>query len=306
MKHFFFGILLLIVLFVILLSQIDESSRKELSILTTPSIVSRLITHKDERVTIPVYFSIKDTFFVDSTQLISSKIQSVSGMIDVLIHRIYIGEDVLVWKGVEYVTYYFELSFFIHSTTNLHLSLPSSTLKLYYSNAETLELLLGDLDLLFSDVESDFMLDVVRMYAISFDKTACSDHRVFIFAIENKSADLITMSLPQLGFSINDYQPSYWFTYSNENVRFETLDSFQKSNDETIHLGAKQIVNIAIVLHKSFIGPFPSRFYGRIHYESYQMKATLLIDDFLFYRDVVIGGCNEPHIKEVVFVYPTT
>jgi hypothetical protein len=306
MKHFYFGIFLLMLLFVILLTQIEKSSRKEISILTTPSIVSRLITHKDERVTIPVYFSIKDTFFVDSTQVISSKIQSSSGMVDVKIHRIYIGEDVLVWKGVEYVTYYFELSFFIHSNSRLHVSLPSSTLKLYYSNAETLELLIGDVDLLFSDVESDFLMDIVRMYSIPFDNKICLDHRVFIFAIENKSTHSLTISLPQLGFPITDYQPSYWITYSNENVRFETLETFQESNDETIHLEAEQIVNIAIVLHKSFIGPFPSRFYGRIHYESYQLKSTFLIDDFLFYREAVIGGCNEPHIKEVVYVYPTS
>jgi hypothetical protein len=305
MKHFFYGILLLIVLFVILLSQIEKSSKKEISILTTQSIVSRLITHKDERVTIPVYFSIKDTFFVDSTQLISSKIQSSSGVIDVLIHRIYVGEDILVWKGVEYVTYYFELSFSIHSLSNLHLWLPSSTLKLNYSNAEVLELSIGDVDLLFSDVKSDYMMDIVRMYSIPFDKSVCSDHRVFIFAIENKSSQVLTISLPQLGFSITDFQPSYWIQYSKENVRFETLESFQKSNDESIHLGAEQIVNIAIVLDKSYTAPFPSRFYGRIHYENYHFKATLLFDDFLFYRDSVIGGCNEPHIKEVVFVYPT-
>jgi hypothetical protein len=305
MKHFYFGILLLIILFVILLSQIENSSKKEISILTIPSIVSRLITHKDERITIPVYFSTKDPFFVDSTLIISSKIQSSSGMIDVLIHRIYIGEDVLIWKGVEYVTYYFELSFFIHSTSNLHVSLPSSTLKLYYSNAEVLELSIGDVDLLFSDVKSDYMMDIVRMYSIPFDKSVCSDHRVFIFAIENKSTHLLTFRLPQLGFSITDFHPSYWITYSDENIRFETLESFQESTNTTIHLGAEQIVNIAIVLHKSFIGPFPSRFYGQIHYESYQLNATFLFDDFLFYRETVIGGCNEPHIKEVVYVYPT-
>ena len=132
MKHFYVGILLLTVLFVILLTQIDESSNKELSILTTPSIISRMITHKEERLTIPVYFSIKDTFFVDINQVVSSIIQSSTGMIEVLIHQIYIGEDVLVWKDIEYVPYYFEFSFAIYSTSSLHVFLTSSSLKMSY------------------------------------------------------------------------------------------------------------------------------------------------------------------------------
>lgn len=287
MKKFFFIIITVYIGLMITMIIIDDHhSVDHIDMMSIEKQYARVLT-PEETIDIPLYISQEKTFITDHKNIIDARIINDQEELKVKIHAFSSQSQKVTYEETSYYFYYIQVGFEEIYSENLRLSLTSSKLKLTYVNEEVITIDIGDIYLLFHDLEQTSHIDFTRMYSIHNDQAMTGIY----FEIVNKTnseikiididplIDQIQLDIDHIKViqealnkdaMIDDYLPGY------ESI----TDYFSSMNDFSFRYSSKLIIPIKHLQEYSFINRFPLI----ITYQYLNENYTYVIDDYLFYQ----------------------
>ncbi len=281
----------------------------EISVLSKEMVYSRIMTDPSETIDIPIYFSYKDSFMTEMTNI--DKVMLSSKRDEVALTPVNIDErESEIYAGKEYTFYIFSFQVDNPVVDDVKLTFPGATLEIIYKNEVEMDLSIGDVNLLFDGIENNSHMEMSRMYAttgieagveyvsgvvISFD--VHTEQAVDITDIEvnceNARLDIDNAILvtepPEMDSDVGTilgYEYASIVTEFDEQVPFTLKDQ------------AMYFIPVQYKTLKS-INRFPMIITYRTNGQQYEYK----IDDFLFYStDFGLETANE-NIREYNYQY---
>lgn len=249
---------------------------------------ARLLTD-NETIDIPLYISQESTFFTDEANIIDSRIISETDEIKIKIKDIKNKNQRVSYEEKQYFLYYLECDFSEVYSENLKLSIINAQLKLTYENEEVLLLDLGDVMLMFKNLEQVSHIDFNRLYSLHDQDTMVGIY-IEIINKTNQSIKIHDVEILNENAKINlngakiSYEAPNYLVSTNEILKdhqlvvdeFEANDTFNFTHDTSIILPIQYLNEIQHL----------NRFPLIIHYEYNNLMYTYIIDDYLFYNHI--------------------
>lgn len=286
----------------------DKETNESVSILTIANDYQRVITDNEE-LSITVFVSKQDSFLTDKTYIDSAYLKSIDETIQIEISEIRDLSHKQIYQDIEYNAYSIDLNFSRIQVMNYQMNLEDCLLEISYLNSRTISLEIGNLYLLFQDIQEDSLLMVDRMYAIYNESDFEYISGIFI-AIDNFS---------NLDISITDIY------CNNQNIQFDLSETIIVEEAVSYNLGINEALNktyssvgivhqnesIQLEHYTNLLIPLKyrnrllktNRFPMMIDYEFNGKTYTHIIDDFIFNSNYIDLEGTYGLLREYIYYY---
>ncbi len=285
-KSFLIIIISYITIAALVLIFFSKDQANDISIMSVKKDYSRVIT-KNETIDLPMYISQESTFFTGKDNIIDARILSDVDEIKIDIINIKNQKQKITYDSETYFFYYIEIGFSNVYSENMILNMVSAYLQLTYLNEEILKLDLGNVSLMFNDLNQTSHIDFNRMYSIH-DQDAIIG--IYIELVNKTNQSITIHSIDCLNNDININLNHINIAYDEPNYQTEpnTLfnnydvikDEFEENSPYLLTNNTHIILPVQHLTEYNYINRFPLI----IHYEYNQEMYTFIIDDYLFFN----------------------
>jgi hypothetical protein len=291
MKKIVLGAILLFALFSIIMIILDEDKKDLVNYFTLKQNFSRIIS-EGENFDVSVFIDSDESFLTDRESITSARIVSEMTELSVDIEKIEKVDDNLLFEEKLYNLYVFSLEFSDVSLNDIDLEFLNSELEVSYVNGDEIEFYLGNIWLSFKNIEVNNHFDISHMYAITDYVT---DERVItalVLKFDKYVDQTITIS------DINSMNKVFGLDLENSYKSLDRINTPLEVNEilgSFDYFGDKSEGLINIEEGYYFIIPF--RYYQKaeklfrfpleIHYQYQGDEYSFLIDDYLFFDEMI-------------------
>jgi hypothetical protein len=166
MKKVVWGVLALYFLGAVILFFIIPEKSKAVKILSISQNYSRLITDESETLGIVLLYDQTDSFLTDFQNIRNSRIFSEYEELTVSTKQFVNLEQSVEYKGTFYHAFRLDLGFSEISAEGLTLSMENAQLEIIYENDYVFSVPVGNVDLLFDDLENAGHIGLFRLYGM--------------------------------------------------------------------------------------------------------------------------------------------
>lgn len=261
-----------------------------ITLMVVEQLYSRVITNPEETLEIPLYATLKNSFFTDQDLIRSVRIWSDENEIDVEIEAIHDQGQSVEYEGTSYFVFMIELSLDAFAGSQMEIHLPKSILEISYENDIVMTLEIGEVSLYFNAVDLDQDFDFFRLSGLYSDREDSPELEGILIGFDQfKAHDILFEAIgigsdqilldtenkvliqnPEQNFSLSQrLPPDYEFVIEGNlplQSRFEPVPS--------------QLYAIPLVYRSKT--PDLWRFPIIIHYLIDGVEKTAYIDDFIF------------------------
>ncbi len=297
-------------LLVVIMFTVDRPS-DQVEILTFLQDRSLLIDERENYV-IDLAVSSKDTFLTDIDEMESMILDSEEASIEVHPVTMTMDPEPFIYVGKQYYLYELTIGFTEVYLPEAVLGFPGCKMKMTYRNGTEIELEIGNLAIWFSEVSEITYLDFTRLYGIK-NNYAGHDYLAGI-VIELKANAIgyleitdIDIGQKQAYIDLNNAKilsgrPEYDVPMDVllEATGYDPLARETKDGDPIMI--SESAILVAPVTYQEF-PLFLDRFFIRITYKYLNETNVFLIDDFLFYRNVLFSGEDDETIARYIYQY---
>jgi hypothetical protein len=291
MKKIVLGAILLFALFSIIMIILDEDKKDLVNYFTLKQNFSRIIS-EGENFDVSVFIDSDESFLTDRESITSARIVSEMTELSVDIEKIEKVDDNLLFEEKLYNLYVFSLEFSDVSLNDIDLEFLNSELEVSYVNGDEIEFYLGNIWLSFKNIEVNNHFDISHMYAITDYVT---DERVItalVLKFDKYVDQTITIS------DINSMNKVFGLDLENSYKSLDRINTPLEVNEilgSFDYFGDKSEGLINIEEGYYFIIPFRYyqtaeklfRFPLEIHYQYQGDEYSFLIDDYLFFDEMI-------------------
>lgn len=283
-KVFLWGFVVYVIVAVGLIIIFEKDVDDSIAILSVEKPYARVIT-EGETIDIPLYISEKQTFLLDKNLIDNVYIKSDGDETEVSMIAIKDQEQTFVKDEIYYFHYYLEIGFQSVYSENLELTLKNAILTVEYENGESIDLSIGNMYLLFSEINQPVHLDFSQMYGLYKEDVIngiyiglenITNHAIEILSIETLYQDMqIDLGHIQRLYNVDDHindLESYLPNYQSLVDTLSVLEPITLTN----HLG--------YILPIQYLNKYPyiTRFPLIINYKYQDQTYKYIIDDFMF------------------------
>lgn len=289
MKKAFFIIIggyILIGAIIIMISENDHNS--VIDILSIKKPYARLLT-EDETIDIPIYYTEDQSFLTEVDLIDRAYISSDRDEVEVEVIDIKNQLESIQYDEKIYHKYYIEISMQALYNKGLKLNLKDATLNIDYNNDVKMGYKIGDMIVLFDDLNQPNQIDFNRMYGIYDDEAITGIY----LSLMNKTGESIELtSIDCLSQDIKINLDKSQFVYQTEDYisnissyvpEYEpVIEHFSDSSSITMNHDVQLLLVIEHLNTRHHINRFPLIINYRYHEQDYQY----IIDDFIFYDTI--------------------
>jgi hypothetical protein len=306
MKKVFFIIIggyLLIGAIILMISE-DNHSRV-IDILSIKKPYARLLT-EDETIDIPIYYTEDQSFLTEVDLINRAYISSDMDEVEIEVIDIKNQSESIQYDEKIYYKYYIEISMQALYNKGLKLNLMNAILNIDYDNDVKMGFDIGDMVVLFEDLNQPNQIDFNRMYGIYDDEAITGIY----LSLMNKTGESIELtSIDCLSQDIRINLGTSEFVYETEdyisNIRayvpeYEpVIEYFSDSSSLTMNHDVQLLLVIEHLNTRHHINRFPLIIHYRYHQQDYQY----IIDDFIFYDTISDFYDNQYDIETYQYQY---
>lgn len=293
MKKVVLVALILYVCTAVLLFYFAEADPKKITILTVPQHYARVIASDTERLGIVICVDQTDTFFTTTENIRSMRIWDDENELAVSVEQIVLLPDTITYEEKNFSIYRFEIGFSDIAKANMALSFLHATAEIDYENDYLLTFELGDVHLIFNDLESDGHIGLSRLYGT---RSVMDNQLVltgFVIGLEKRVSSPLTITGIEI-FSASawvDLAAARWIEealpFDEEigiltgNPFYSPLREAKPDHDFFLTFGQDGLLFVPINYQNDF--SFLSQFPIRITYRYLDREYAFLLDDFRFF-----------------------
>ncbi len=310
MRKWFLLVILLFIGASAIIIAIDEKEANFVRILTFTRIYSRLITTNEETISIPAYFSTKESFLTDIESIDRMYLETEEYRLPVSVQEIRDAETSETHQEINYFLYYIDISFSELGENDFLYELNNCSLIIDYKNQEEISLEIGSLSLKFSSLQEDQYLSMFRMYVITDQDPLRPCIEGIVIGLEDLSGVGITIQKISNGVSDIAFD-------LEEAVRLEDAVDYQINPDDilgydyprenhtitasTLFISAQSLWYVP-VCYLNEINPM-ERFPLYIEYAYQGVEHRYEIDDFQFYQMTQRMEVYDGYFRECIYYY---
>jgi len=290
-----------------------EVDPKKITLLTVPQHYARVIASDTERLGIVICVDQTDTFFTATENIRAMRIWDEESELAVSVERIVRLEETFLYEEKSFSLYRFEIGFGEIAQANMSLSFFHANAEISYENDYLLTFELGDVHLIFNDLESEGHIGMSRLYGTCFVMENQSVLTGFVIGLEKHVTSPITITGIEI-FSETawvDLDSSRWIEEAlpyDEDIGILTGKPAYSSIRETkpvidfsLAFGEDGLLFVPINYLNKFA--FMSQFPIRISYRYLDRDYVFLLDDFRFFSTDPVPEVLKDDIVKTEYCY---
>lgn len=290
-----------------------EADPEKITLLTAPQHYARVIASDAERLGIVICVDQTDTFFTETENIRAMRIWDEESELAVSIERIVPLEEPFVYEEKSFSLYRFEIGFGEITQANMSLSFWHANAEISYENDYLLTFELGDVHLIFNDLESDGHIGMSRLYGTRFVMENQSVLTGFVIGLEKHVTTPVTITEIEI-FSETawvDLASARWIEEAlpfDEDIGVLTGNPVYSCIRETkpvsgfsLAFGADGLLFVPI----NYLNEFAclSQFPIRITYRYLDKDYAFLLDDFRFFSTDPVPEVLRDDIVKTEYCY---
>lgn len=307
MRRIFVSVIAVFIIGAAILISLEYHWEKSISVITILQSYSRLITDPKEELSIPIHVSNPDSFLTDLESIDYASLLSDTNEIEVIISDIRETNQTENLDTSVYTLFYLDLQFAYEFVTDDFLDFIHARLTITYVNGDQLSLEVGDISLMFREIQESAHIDLFRLGAQRTD----SDDGDYICGVyigfQNQSGSDVTIRQVDIGFEtiLLDLNASVFLNaVPEEGMTVDDILGFAYDPVQGI-----QETDVLLVQNCLLFLPLDyqegieriHRFPIIITYEYQEEEYQYLIDDFIFFQsDCSLGG-NNGFLRETLY-----
>ena len=310
MRKVFFGLLFVFIIATIILLSLNESPKDTVSLLTIYQDYSRIISKKDEIISIPVYVDYLDSFLLTPEAITSAYLIDNLNTLEVNIENIRKTEEVDKLNEETYYLFNIDIKFPYNLESEQLISLNNCKLEINYINDESIDLEIGNMYLMFKQIEENNQISLYRMFSLTDFYNGKEYISAVLLGLTNITKDdlkiiSIENNIPTMNFDLKEA------IFTNEELDIhENVSSI--INHEYNPIGNATLSNsIDLIDNKLLFMPIKyentiqitNRFPIIIKYIYKDKEYYYIIDDFMFFNPNYTLEDYYGSIRECIYNY---
>ena len=307
MRKVFTTIIFLFIIICGIIIYSNENNIDKVNIISLKRNYIRLITSKEETVTVPMYFDTNKSFLTSIESISESYLLNDNNQIKVSIDNIRCGDSYTNNLGKSYDLFLFDLKF--EDITINEINIDNARFKIIYKNQDILEMNIGNFNIRFNEIISENNFDVYRLFITVKEKNDKEYITGIVIGINDLTNQGIVINDISIGTNkvIPDLKNS---VVIDEIVEFDTdiddilgyqYDPFLDIKEFNYKLNDNKLIFVPMSYNIEIIDL--KRFPIYINYSYLGKNYEYLIDDFIFISEKYSLEENYGEIQEYTYYY---